>query len=425
MSRKPYIKIVYPDASEIAMLLTEAMVRRASGKRVVETESAERESAGQDLFAGTLCCVTETSVELTLNLAPEAMDYALATLIAKNLTQPERDKAMAASDSLELDTLLARAQAAAGQDASCTEEVGTLRELTEDAEQSEEAEEKIEIGKLSEKEVRKILFNMIEEARSGKGSSFVLGEGIAKLKSAATQSGEQEKMVEIGKFSERALRDILNEMIDTMEKGHGTFDAVNHAVYEIKELAKASRRKLDPNGEKPIEKDSGLVDRLAVLICGAQRVTQKYTTPLKLYASDIDRYIKESFDDEAEYVVTARELARVLSDVQGNFAEDPKLTLEKALEIRAKARIDFEALKKDLDAPDQKETTWDDMEAEARQMQASALKQSAAPRADGDETDTEQDGEIEPGLLNDIDEDKSSTAEVGTLREPTEEERHD
>ena len=105
MSKKPYIKIVYPDASPVAMLLTEAMVRRASGKRVVATESTERESTGQDLFAGTLCCVTETSVELTLNLAPEAMDFALATLIAKNLTQAERDKAMEASDSLELDAL--------------------------------------------------------------------------------------------------------------------------------------------------------------------------------------------------------------------------------------------------------------------------------------------------------------------------------
>lgn len=139
MSRKPYIKIVYPDASEIAMLLTEAMVCRASGKRVVETESSERESAAQDLFAGSLCCVTETSVELTLNLAPEAMDFALATLIAKNLTQTERDKAMAASDSLELDALFSCAQAGAGA-STCTEEVGTLCEPTEDAQQSEEAE---------------------------------------------------------------------------------------------------------------------------------------------------------------------------------------------------------------------------------------------------------------------------------------------
>lgn len=133
MSRKksPEIRIVYPDATPAAMLLTEAMVRRASGKRIVETESSERESVGQDLFAGSLCCVTKTSVELTLNLAPEAMDFALATLIAKNLTQSERDKAMAASDSLELDALFSpRAGEAAGA-STCTDEAVTLREATD------------------------------------------------------------------------------------------------------------------------------------------------------------------------------------------------------------------------------------------------------------------------------------------------------
>ena len=133
MSRKPYIKIVYPDASSVAMLLTEAMVRRASGKRVVETESTERESTGQELFSGTLACITETSVELTLNLNSDAMDYALAQLIAKNLTQSEREQAMAASDSLELDKLLSPAQAAEAAGGACTAEVGSAERAADGA----------------------------------------------------------------------------------------------------------------------------------------------------------------------------------------------------------------------------------------------------------------------------------------------------
>ena len=323
------------------------MVKRAPGKRVVETESEDPIFPdGGELFSSFIRCKTQTGVELTLTLNSSSMDYALETLIRPNLTADERKEILGEDVEPEQAELPIPAQAAAapGQalDGSSSPDVPSAEQVV------------------------------------------------------ATQSSEQEEKIEIGKISERALRDILNEMIDTMEKGHGTFDAVNHAVYEIKELAKASRRKLDPNGEKPIEEDPGLVDQLAVLICGAQRVTQKCTTPLKLYATDIDHYIKESFDDEAEYVVTARELARVLSDVQGNFAEDPKLTLEKALKIRAKARVTFEALKKDLDAPDKKELSWEDVEKEARK-----IGQHKTDKTDKTDKNAE-DQEIDPGLLNDI-----------------------
>lgn len=194
MSKKPYIKIVYPDASPIAMLLTEAMVHRASGRRVVETESAEREHAGQDLFAGTLCCVTETSVELTLNLAPEAMDFALATLIARNLTQPERDQAIAASDSLELDALFSPC---AGEAAEQTLHVGSSPDVP-----SAERED-------------------------------------------ATQSGQQEEKIEIGKISEKTLRDILTDMVVSMDEGTETADAIDTAVNEINYRAGV----IEPDGD--------------------------------------------------------------------------------------------------------------------------------------------------------------------------------
>lgn len=289
----PEIRIVYPEASEAALLLTEAMIRRSSGKRTVETESEEKEYNGEALFGNALACRTSTGVDLTLRLNPDAMDYALTTLIAKNLTEEEKRQIRMETDSMEIVDLLSPAQAAEAAGGACTAEVASA-------------------------------------CRAADG--------------ATTQSGEQEEMVEVGKISEKVLKRIIGDAIDMGVKGHGSFDAINHAIHEVKEHVAGGL-------QGRIEEDTGLIDQLAVLICGAQRVTQKCTTSLKLFATDADHYIKESFDDEAEYVVTVRELTRVLSDVQGNFAEDPKLTLKKALEIRAAARV-----KKDLDELDKKGT---------------------------------------------------------------------
>lgn len=145
MSRKqPEIKAIYPDASTTAMLLTEAMIKRSSGKRVVETNSEEREYTGQELFSGALACKTDTSVELTLRLNPDAMDYALATLIAKNLTKEERRAIRMETDSMELLDLLSPAQAAEapGQalDASSSPDVPSAEQGT--ATQSGDQEER-------------------------------------------------------------------------------------------------------------------------------------------------------------------------------------------------------------------------------------------------------------------------------------------
>lgn len=107
MSKKPYIKIVYPDASSVAMLLTEAMIRRTSGKRVVETTSTDKcEDESGTLFSGVDACKTETSVELTLNLIPAAMDYALTQLIAQNLTKEERENILKNADAVDLLAIL-------------------------------------------------------------------------------------------------------------------------------------------------------------------------------------------------------------------------------------------------------------------------------------------------------------------------------
>jgi len=91
MSKKPTITIRYPEASEKALKLTEAMVKRSPGKRVVETESEDPIFPdGGDLFSSFIRCKTQTGVDLTLTLNPSSMDFALETLIRPNLNADER-----------------------------------------------------------------------------------------------------------------------------------------------------------------------------------------------------------------------------------------------------------------------------------------------------------------------------------------------
>ena len=148
----PEIRIVYPEASAAALLLTEAMIRRSSGKRTVETESEEKEHNGEALFGNALACRTSTGVELTLRLNPDTMDYALTTLIAKNLTEEEKRAVRAATDSMEIDMLLSPAQAteAAGHalDGSSSPDVPSAER--EAATQSGEQERQIEPGLLND-----------------------------------------------------------------------------------------------------------------------------------------------------------------------------------------------------------------------------------------------------------------------------------
>ena len=91
MSRKPTIKLSYPDASTLAMQLTDAMIRRAPGKRVLETTSEDKAGDGEgSLLDGLNSVRTSTGVEMTLTLEPNSMDYALEQLIRPNLTEEEK-----------------------------------------------------------------------------------------------------------------------------------------------------------------------------------------------------------------------------------------------------------------------------------------------------------------------------------------------
>lgn len=152
MSRKPTIKISYPEASEKALQLTEAMVKRAPGKRVVETESDDPVFPGAgDLFSSFIRCKTQTGVELTLNLNPSSMDYALETLIRPNLTADERRRIL-------------------GEDAEQTELALTPGEQLAN-ELIIEPEKKIEIGKIPDRDLRTILADLVDATQG-----YVQGE---------------------------------------------------------------------------------------------------------------------------------------------------------------------------------------------------------------------------------------------------------
>ena len=266
MSRRnnPEIKIVYPDASPAAMLLTEAMIKRSSGKRVVETNSEEKEYTGQELFSGALACKTDTSVELTLRLNPDAMDYALTTLIAKNLTEEERRAIRMETTSMEVVDLLTPAQAA--------EAPG--------------------------------------QALDGSSSTDV----PSAEREAATQSGEQKKQIEVGKFSEKALRDILNEMVDTMEKGHGTFDAINHAVWEIKRIT----------DEVPTEQiklaDSWVAQKIAAVLqaAGCSKKSKTLDPFARGLIADLEKTNKED-----EYYISLSVLVALVKTMAESKGNDP------------------------------------------------------------------------------------------------------
>ena len=320
MNRKPIIKISYPEASEKAMQLTEAMVKRAPGRRVVETESEEAGSpAGGELFSGFIRCKTQTCVELTLTLNPSSMDYALETLIKPNLTADER-KRILHEDSASSDDMFS-AQAAADA-RTCTEEVRSTS--CADAERE-----------------------------------------------AGTQSVEQEKLIEVGKITEKALRNIIGDAIEKAGMGHGTFDAINTAIFQINKHTERGLR-------GPFEEESGLIDSLAVLIAGAQRVQPKRTTELRLFASDLALYLHEGIDDEAAYIVESRALEKILEAVQQDLAEHPGRTLKAELEELQKKRA-------------MADPSWDDVEKEAREI----------GKNKADKTDKTDD--IEPGLLDDLD----------------------
>lgn len=335
MSKKPTLTIRYPEASEKALKLTEAMVKRSPGKRVVETESEDPIFPdGGDLFSSFIRCKTQTGVDLTLTLNPASMDFALETLIRPNLNADERKQIL--GEDVEQDQAElglgdgAQAAQAPGQDTSCTTEV--------------------------------------------RSAPLADGEN-------ATQSGEPKKQIEIGKLTDVDLRDILRSLIDTLGgtaySEEVVTSAIDQTIWEIKKIA----------DEVPAEQiklaDPQITQKMAAALyaAGCSKKSKLLDPFVRGLLADIE--IK---DNEDEYYISLSALIAIKKKMEEWKINDPF-----ALYDQFQGSI----------------PSWDDVEKEARTIRkksdpasepdgeepSAPAEKSAAPLADGD---------IEPGLLNDI-----------------------
>lgn len=303
MSRKPTIKISYPEASSKALQLTEAMVKRAPGERVVRTESEDPVFPdGGELFSSFIRCKTQTGVDLTLTLNPSSMDYALETLIRPNLTADERKQIL--GEEPETADLIPPAQAA--------EAPG--------------------------------------QALDGSSSP-----DVPSADESATQSGEQ---------GDRYYS----------YKTFALFGAILAAIESLK--------------------------------------TTKNPSPqntLALFGMIAQEHLEKNKDDAEKDFLDAYQMIYPRRNVYPKDAGEAEVMI-----------ADYTKTLYNLDHRiDHPEPSWDDVEAEARQMQVSALKQSAAPRADEDTTNmadtTDTTDDIEPGLLDDLDDESDGMAPAGEV----------
>ena len=330
--RQPEIKITYPEASEAAMLLTEAMIKRSSGKRIVETTSEEKEYNGQELFAGALACKTDTSVELTLRLNPDAMDYALTTLIAKNLTEQEKQAIRMETSSMEVvDLLSPRAGEAAGA-STCTDIVASA-----------------------------------ERAADGD----------------ATQSGELDT-IPTYQLYEVDLRRIISTAMDDWKAGRGDFfNILNTAIQDIKNLAGEIRMQ---ESELEAIKDLDMTAQLALMLALTSHIKHKKMRNQLQKATD--GLILDLAD--SAYISTHDLRSAYLTTVQKDLELEDKEPDEIVADILAEDWSQGELI--DESEPSS-ESTWDDVEREAREI--------GKNKADTTDT-TDRTDDIEPGLLNDI-----------------------
>lgn len=431
MSRKqPEIKVIYPDASPAAMLLTDAMIRRSTGKRVVETNSEEKEYTGEMLFGGVLSTKTDTSVELTLRLNPDVMDYALTTLIAKNLTEEEKRAIRMETDSMEIVDLLSPAQAAAGQDTSCTEEVGTLREPTE-----EEANRKPDINRETLRDILvKMLINYetsdpdstepidiaIDEIdrnaiyvtdNTGSKLHVMGGEDYSDIERLVlnclndhlpdadylTKTGLATDMTrrlklnidlrlrqhKAGLISGCTLRMILHDLIENLGGSGYPKLAINEQVDQAVETIDEECRSVEV---EDAEATNVLTSRLGLMIRYILALNDnrkdKRIHALFVLSQDIQEWIDRDVN------LNSYDIERAMNEADRLFDETPP-TVADPIVMLSEVRKFIEG---------KNVLSWDDVEAEARQIGKNKT----------DKTDKTDD--IEPGLLNDI-EDKTEGEE--------------
>lgn len=368
MSRKPQIKLSYPDASELAMMLTDAMIRRAPGKRVVETTSEDKSNTdeGGSLLDRLDSVRTSTGVEMTLTLDPNSMDYALQQLIRPNLTEEERKRIFGESSAGGNDIFSPHAGEAAGA-GTCTDAVDSA-------------------------------------CRAADGQQ--------------TQSGEQEKMVEVGKISDNKLRDILADMTERLDH-ENAIEVIEDTIKEIDHCAGVID--LDETAEAGYSYKTyalfGLILATIELLKPTKRDSPANTL-LHYLTLTKEHLEKNSKDAEADFLhalhigwTSAYNQPQMLENARGLvdriterlYNEDhPKPDTASGDDTVGSAPLADDK----ADKSDTAEPSWDDVEKEALSL--------GRNKTDKTDKTNNADPEIEPGLLDDIDEADASTAAVGS-----------
>lgn len=395
MSRKPTIKLSYPDASTLAMQLTDAMIRRAPGKRVLETTSEDKAGDGEgSLLDGLNSVRTSTGVEMTLTLEPNSMDYALQQLIRPNLTEEEK-------------------KAIFGEDSASTEQ---MLPGSAPAEDHQEKEKQIEIGKIPDRVLRDILGDFFMEVTDpdypehGKPSWDSIQDTINRINDAADVI-DIEDTYETDDNSKKTMilkRDIeliiQNGLLDHLPKLED-----HRRIMIAEDLA----RRLNLHTHVQCDPNRGY-DRtcieiaLAVLLCAAQgqewdqadisewaeHVNDMLSPAIKtgipsyLDIDEIRNFLSQAMTSMGlrGNVITAWTLNNELS--QGYYKERQSQSKPDAPEKETNKKQPKKTRKKKT--AEKKDPSWDDVEKEARKIGQDKTDEA-------NETD-----DIEPGLLNDI-----------------------
>lgn len=308
MSRKPTIKLSYPDASTLAMQLTDAMIRRAPGKRILETTSEDKAGDGEGSLLDSLNSVrTSTGVEMTLTLEANSMDYALEQLIRPNLTEEEKKSIFGETENeLKLET--------------------------------PDQEKQIEIGKIPDRDLRTILADLVDAAQG------------------YVQGGQDAWEKHIENAIETAIKEIDHRagVIDLDETEDAGFSYKTYALFGLIlatiELLKKTKR------DSPVNS-------------------------LILYLELAKEHLENNKNEIESYFLDALHIGWSHAYISPQKKENASGLVDQITE-----RLYNEDRIKPAADP-----SWDDVEAEARKI----------GQHKSDETNKTDD--IEPGLLNDLD----------------------
>ena len=363
MSRKPTIKLSYPDASTLAMQLTDAMIRRAPGKRILETTSEDKAGDGEgSLLDGLNSVRTSAGVEMTLTLEPNSMDYALQQLIRPNLTEEEK-KAIFGEDSASTDEMLPGSAPAEEQTAP-------------------DQEKQIDVGKIPDRDLRTILADLVDAAQGYvQGGQDAWEKHIENsIETAIKEIDHRAGVIDLAETYEYAPAADLEKIILEALQDH-----IPDADYITKtglmsDLAKRINLHEKVRARNFVKSNDYWAIQIAACLINAKvcRPTKKAVTAMQ---SELDGIIMAITDDDLNpefNVINIPGAALKEYLLRGQYytgSVDPKEMAD---------LLENGPLPKDRE-DEHNDPSWDDVEKEARSM------------------GKKQDQDIEPGLLNDLD----------------------